>query len=106
MPRIIFSCADGSVHEVTAETGQSVMEAALGGGVPGIVAECNGSAACATCHCYFDPAYADHAGEIGEHEKDMLDFAAAERTADSRLSCQVRIVAEMDGMVVRVAPVQ
>ena len=106
MPRIIFARPDGSVHEVVASVGQSVMEAALGAGVPGIVAECNGSAACATCHCYFDAAYADQIGEIGAHEDDMLGFAAAERTGDSRLSCQVRIVAGMDGMVVRLPPTQ
>jgi 2Fe-2S ferredoxin len=56
MPKIIFIGADGATREVTASADQSVMEVALGAGVPGIVAECNGAAACATCHCYFDPA--------------------------------------------------
>jgi 2Fe-2S ferredoxin len=106
MPTIIFVGADGATREVTAATDQSVMEVALGAGVPGIVAECNGAAACATCHCYFDPAYVGSIGEAGEHENEMLDFTASERTADSRLSCQVRIVAEMDGMTVRVPSAQ
>jgi ferredoxin, 2Fe-2S len=106
MPKIIFIGADGATREVAAPTGQSVMEAALGAGVTGIVAECNGAAACATCHCYFDPGYAGYAGEIGEHENEMLDFTASERTADSRLSCQVHVVAEMEGMTVRLPSVQ
>ncbi|MEH2515804.1 2Fe-2S iron-sulfur cluster-binding protein [Bradyrhizobium sp. RDT10] len=106
MPNIIFIGADGASHQVAAPTGQSVMEAALGAGVSGIVAECNGAAACATCHCYFDLAYAGCSGEVGEHEDEMLDFAASERTAESRLSCQVRVVAEMEGMTVRVPSAQ
>jgi ferredoxin, 2Fe-2S len=106
MPKICFIGADGAIHEIVASTGQSVMEAALGAGVPGIVAECNGAAACATCHCYFDAAYSGCTGDISEHENEMLDFAASARTADSRLSCQVRIVAEMEGMIVRVPPTQ
>ena len=105
MPRIVFVGADGATREVVASTGQSVMEAALGAGVTGIVAECNGAAACATCHCYIDSS-AGCTGEIGEHENEMLDFTASERTADSRLSCQVLVVAEMEGMTVRVPSVQ
>lgn len=93
-------------RELLASTDQSIMETALAAGVPGIVAECNGAAACATCHCYLDPAYAGCAGDIGEHENEMLDFAASERTGDSRLSCQVRVVAGMEGMTVRVPSVQ
>ncbi|UPK38547.1 2Fe-2S iron-sulfur cluster binding domain-containing protein [Bradyrhizobium sp. 186] len=106
MPKILFVGADGATHEVAASADQSVMEAALGAGVPGIVAECNGAAACATCHCYFDPAYAGCTGEVGEHENEMLDFTAAERTAESRLSCQVSVVAEMEGMTVRLPSMQ
>lgn len=106
MPKIIFVDADGAARDVVASVEQSIMEAALAAGVPGIVAECNGAAACATCHCYFDPAYAGHTGEVGEHENGMLDFTASERTAESRLSCQVRVVAEMDGMTVRVPALQ
>lgn len=106
MPKIVFMNADGATREIVAGTGQSVMEAALGAGIAGIVAECNGAAACATCHCYFDPAYVDHIGEIGEHENEMLDFTASGRTADSRLSCQVKIVNEMDGIIIRVPSAQ
>ncbi|MBR0751565.1 2Fe-2S iron-sulfur cluster binding domain-containing protein [Bradyrhizobium jicamae] len=106
MPKITFVCADGATREVIADLDQSIMEAALAAGVPGIVAECNGAAACATCHCYFESAYAAHTGEIGEHESEMLDFTASERTAESRLSCQVRVAAGMEGMTVRVPPTQ
>ena len=106
MPKIIFVGADGATREISASADQSVMEVALGAGVPGIVAECNGAAACATCHCYFDPAYAGCTGEVGEHENEMLDFTASKRTVDSRLSCQVRVVAEMEGMTVHVPSAQ
>ena len=82
MPKIIFVNADGATREVVASTGQSVLEAALAAGVNGIVAECNGAAACATCHCYFD-SNAGCTGEIGEHETELLEFTAAERTAAS-----------------------
>ncbi|WOS65330.1 2Fe-2S iron-sulfur cluster-binding protein [Sinorhizobium fredii] len=106
MPTITFITAEGKEHAVAAEIGRSVMEIALEKSIPGVVAECNGSAACATCHCYFDPAFTEAIGAIGEHESDMLDFTASPRRPESRLSCQVRVADTLDGMTVRIPAMQ
>lgn len=106
MPKIIFITADGARHEVEGENGKSIMETALEHNVPGIVAECNGSAACATCHTYFDEAILGSLGDIDENESDMLDFTAAERKPGSRLSCQVRIEERLDGIIVKIPDAQ
>ena len=95
--KLTFVAHDGGEHEVSADVGQSVMEAALSNGVEGITAECNGSAACATCHAIFDEALLVHMPEITEHENDMLDIAATERVAGSRLSCQIPVTDAFNG---------
>ncbi len=95
---IIFVTEDGSETEVPAKIGESVMEAALGAAVAGITAECNGSAACATCHVYFDDAQLNLLPELQEHEEDMLDFTAAERKSGSRLSCQIPVISAFAGI--------
>lgn len=94
--------ADGSAvtHEVP--EGQSLMAVAVAKGVTGIVGECGGSISCATCHVVVDPAWADEAGGAEGFEEDMLDVAEAPREATSRLSCQIKMRAELDGIVVRV----
>lgn len=79
----------------------TVMEAAKQGDVAGIEAECGGSCACATCHVYVDAAWRDKVGKPENMEEDMLDFAFDVRE-ESRLSCQIRVTAELDGLVVRV----
>lgn len=93
---------DGSTvtHEVP--EGTSLMAAAVAKGVTGIVGECGGSLSCATCHVVVDPAWADKAGPAEGFEEDMLDVAEAPREETSRLSCQIKMRAELDGMVVRV----
>ena len=91
MIRFTFIKPDGAEVAVEAEAGTSVMQAALDNGVDGITAECNGSAACATCHAFFDPEIVGQLAEMSEHEDDMLDFAAVERRPESRLSCQVPV---------------
>lgn len=102
MPIVIFELADGTQHEVTAETGTALMQAAVSNGVEGIVAECGGNAACATCHVYVDARHSELAGPPNDVEDEMLDFTAAERRPTSRLSCQVRISDALDGLVVHV----
>lgn len=82
------------------------METAVKAGVKGIVAECGGSCACATCHVYVDEAFSDEVGEAGPLEDDMLDGAAAERRPTSRLSCQIKMRDELDGLKVTIAPEQ
>ncbi|MFF5989952.1 2Fe-2S iron-sulfur cluster-binding protein [Prauserella flavalba] len=106
MPKIVFNRADGSQQIVEARTGASIMETATRSGVPGIVAECGGAMACATCHVYVADDYLPLTGEVGEFEDEMLDDAAAERTANSRLSCQIPMTDELDGIEVTVAPEQ
>jgi 2Fe-2S ferredoxin len=75
-------------------------------GVEGIVAECGGACSCATCHVYVDEAFTDRVGGAGDLEDDMLDGAAAERLPNSRLSCQIKMRDELDGLLVRIAPEQ
>jgi len=82
------------------------MDLAVKNGVKGIVAECGGACACATCHVYVDEAFADEVGEAGDLEDDMLDGAAAERRPTSRLSCQIKLRSELDGLKVTIAPEQ
>jgi ferredoxin, 2Fe-2S len=101
MPHITYTAADGSVFEVDAENGSTVMENAIRNGVPGIEAECGGACACATCHVYVDEAFKEIVGEPEPMEEDMLDFAFDVRPT-SRLSCQIRVRDELDGLKVTV----
>ncbi len=101
MPKITFIEHNGTEHVVEARVGMTVMEAARSNMVPGIEAECGGACACATCHVYVDPAWRDVVGSPNEMEEDMLDFAFDVRD-NSRLSCQIKVTEELDGLVVRV----
>jgi len=100
MPKITYIEHDGMIHTVEAEIGATVMETALTNGVTGIVAECGGSCTCATCHVYVDEAWVAKTGEPSPMEEDMLDFAF-DAKPNSRLSCQIRVTPELDGLVVR-----
>ncbi len=106
MVHIKYVEADGRTHEVDAPEGWSLMEAAFHNGVEGIEAECGGACCCATCHVYVDERYLDKLKPVEANEDEMLDCAAAERKATSRLSCQVEISAELDGMVVNIPETQ
>ncbi len=100
MAKITFIAHDGTETVVEAEPGMTVMEAAVKNSVPGIEAECGGACACATCHVYVDDAWREKTGPPSEMEEDMLDFAFEVRES-SRLSCQIKVVEELDGLVVR-----
>jgi len=100
MPKITFIEYDGTVHHVEAEPGETVMEAAMRGSVSGIVAECGGSCTCATCHIYVDEAWLAKTGERTLEEDEQLDNAYDVR-ANSRLSCQIKMSDELDGLLVR-----
>src|SRR5262245_52349538 len=102
MPKLVFVDAQGGAETVEATTGGSAMRAALIGGVHGIVADCGGEAACATCHVYVDPEWLDKVGEPGLDEDDMLEVTTCPRQANSRLSCQIRITEELDGLVLNI----
>lgn len=99
--KITFIQPDGASQAVDAEAGNTVMEAAKLNNVPGIEAECGGACACATCHVYVDAAWTAKTGKPAEMEEDMLDFAFDVRP-ESRLSCQIKVTPELDGLVVRV----
>ena len=101
MPKITFIDHSGRSHTVEAEIDHTVMETALKHNVPGIVGECGGACACATCHVYVDEAWQKVAGTPSEMEEDMLDFAYAVRP-ESRLSCQLRVNSAYDGLIVRI----
>lgn len=100
MVQLTFVHPDGSQTRIVAPEGQSVMKAAVANDVDGIVGECGGAMMCATCHCYVDEAWADRTGAREDGEDDMLEGAASEVTDRSRLSCQIKLKAELDGLVV------
>ncbi|WP_341809866.1 2Fe-2S iron-sulfur cluster-binding protein [Paraburkholderia tropica] len=75
-------------------------------GVPGMIAECGGASACATCHVYVDERFMDRVGEADDLEAELLDDAMGGRKATSRLACQIRMTDELDGLVVEIASVQ
>ncbi len=99
MTKVIFKFADGGEVTVDANDGDSVMEIARANDIDQIAAECGGEMMCATCHAYVDDAWADVVGAASEGEQEMLEFASCEVKATSRLSCQVRINAQMDGLI-------
>ncbi|EKF17953.1 2Fe-2S iron-sulfur cluster-binding protein [Nitratireductor pacificus] len=101
MTKITYIAPNGSQFDVDADNGSTVMENAIRNAVPGIEAECGGACACATCHVYVDPDWAEAAGEPEAMEEDMLDFAF-EVQPTSRLSCQIIVREELDGLVVRI----
>ena len=102
MPTITYAQPGGATDVVTVEDGTTLMRAAVTNGVDGIVGECGGQAMCATCHVYVRPEFADRIPEIGDDEEEMLDCTTAERTANSRLGCQISVGAGLDGIVVDV----
>ena len=102
MPKITFITPDGARHDVEVESGYSVMEAAINNNIDGIVAECGGACACATCHSYIDEAWVQKMPEMDDMEDSMLD-AAYDRRDNSRLTCQLEMKDEWDGLVVHVA---
>ncbi|MCO5733433.1 2Fe-2S iron-sulfur cluster-binding protein [Rhizobium sp. SSA_523] len=104
--KIIFVAHDGTRTEVEASEGESVMQAAVQNGVDGVIGECGGSMMCATCHCYVDEDWIGKTGRRGEGEADMLECAASEVKATSRLSCQIEMSADLDGLVVHLPEAQ
>lgn len=101
MAKITYIAHDGTNFKVEAENGSTVMENAIKNAVPGIEAECGGACACATCHVYVDDAWVPKTGEAEAMEEDMLDFAY-DIQPGSRLSCQIKVTDELDGLIVRV----
>lgn len=101
MPAITYVQNDGTEIEIDVAPGKRVMQSALAAGIDGIVAECGGQAMCATCHVYVDNAFLNDLPPVSEEEDEMLDDTVCERTDRSRLSCQIPVTEQLDGLVVR-----
>lgn len=99
MPTITYIDHDGTERPIEAKNGETVMETAIKNSVPGIDADCGGACACATCHVYVDEAFMDKVGEPEEMEQSMLDFAENVQS-NSRLSCQITVSDDLDGLKV------
>jgi 2Fe-2S ferredoxin len=99
MPSITFIHPDGRRQQIEANVGESAMQAATRQDINGILAECGGNAMCATCHVYVDDDWLARLPAMGGDEDALLDGAAAERRANSRLSCQIKLAADLDGLV-------
>jgi 2Fe-2S ferredoxin len=99
MPLVTFISFDGSEQQVHVASGTTLMHAATDNGVPGVLADCGGACSCGTCHCYVDEAWQAKAGAADDVETQMLEFVI-DPQPNSRLSCQIVINDELDGLVV------
>jgi len=100
MAKITYIEHDGTEHVIDVKTGLTVMEGAVKNNIPGIDADCGGACACATCHVYVDEAWTAKTGTKSAMEESMLDFAEGVEP-NSRLSCQIKVTDDLDGLVVR-----
>jgi ferredoxin, 2Fe-2S len=100
MVKITFIDKTGTSRAVEGEVGATVMETAIKNDVPGIEAECGGACACSTCHVYIEEGWREKVGEPSPMEEDMLDFAY-EVKPNSRLSCQIKVSEDLEGLTVR-----
>jgi len=100
MVKITYIDSGGTARTVEGEAGSTVMETAIKNSVPEIEAECGGACACSTCHVYVEEGWKEKTGEPSPMEEDMLDFAF-EVKPNSRLSCQIKVSDELEGLVVR-----
>ena len=99
MPKITYNTHDNKTHTIDVQKGLSVMEGAVQNDIPGIDADCGGSMACATCHVYVEEKWLNKLPKLEEGEIDMIDMAF-EPKKNSRLSCQLIISDELDGLEV------
>jgi len=103
MPKVVYIEPDENRRELDVPVGYSVMEGATMNSVEGIEAECGGACSCATCHAYIDEAWLDKLPPMEGMEDSMLE-AAVERQSNSRLTCQIEVTEELDGLTLKVAP--
>jgi len=106
MTKITFCRANGETDVIDADDGDSVMFTAVQRGVEGITGECGGVLSCATCHVFVAPNWLEKVGRPSEDEEDMLEATAVERRPTSRLSCQIKMSPELDGLIVEIPPEQ
>lgn len=103
MPQITITTRDGEERPFLAAEGVSLMEAIRDDGIDEILALCGGCCSCATCHVYVDPEFADRLSAMSADENDLLD-SSERRTERSRLSCQIALSAQLDGLRAQIAP--
>ena len=101
MPTVKYVSSSGNFRQVDVPLGMSVMQAALNHKVEGILGECGGNCMCATCHVYVDVSFLSRIPPVTDNEKFMLSIAAEGPETNSRLSCQIKMTEELDGIVVR-----
>jgi ferredoxin, 2Fe-2S len=99
MAQVIYIDSDEQRYPVEVDSGVSLMQAAIDNVVPKILGDCGGAAACATCHVYIDPEWAERTGTASELELDLMDGLLDTRPT-SRLACQISVSDELDGLVV------
>lgn len=100
MPKVIYVSHSGDRKEIDVPVGTTVMAAALKNGVDGIVAECGGVCMCSTCHVFVDENFLGKIPPADDTEEAVLEIAAIERQPNSRLSCQIKVTADLDGLIV------
>jgi ferredoxin, 2Fe-2S len=101
MPTVTYIEANGASHVIDLPDGENVMRGALNNDLPGIIGECGGGLACATCHCYVDNVWTERTGgPSSQDETDMLESTSAEVKPSSRLSCQIVMSPALDGLIV------
>jgi 2Fe-2S ferredoxin len=103
MVKLVVESRDGEAREIEAQSGVSLMEAIRDDGFDELLALCGGCCSCATCHVIVDPAFADRLPQISADEDDLLD-SSDHRQPSSRLSCQISVNSDLEGLIVRIAP--
>ncbi len=106
MVDVIFNGRQSAAIKIEGSEGESVMYAALSNRVGGILGECGGSLACATCHVYVDEAWLDRLEPMADLENEMLDATACERQPNSRLCCQIELTASLSGLTLTIPEAQ
>lgn len=106
MPSATFIQPDSTRITIEVLSGTTLMHAAVHNNVSGILAECGGSAVCSTCHVYVNEHYVSQLPPPSEHERAILECSASECTAESRLSCQITMTEDLDGITLRIPPTQ
>ena len=101
MAKITYVEHSGKRHEVEVANGLTVMEGAPATGIPRLEADCGGACACSTCHVYVDPGWVERLPKKDSMEEDMLDFAWNPDPVRSRLTCQIKVTSDLDGLVVQ-----
>lgn len=102
--KVTFVEENGTVKVEEGKPGQSLMELGRQNGIAGILGDCGGACACATCHVYVDPEWVEKTGKPDEVESEMLDMVSAVLKDNSRLGCQIKLRDDLDGLKVEVAP--